>query len=424
MSDLIDPGIIGLGLALGLGFLVGLEREWASRKPMGLRSFALIGLTGGLTGLLAQPWGGWVVAAGLLGVAGVAVTHLALHRAMIAGDAEDHGTTTLMAALAIFLIGTACTSGYQPHAVVAGGTITILLHWKQPLHGWVERLGGDEFSAVIRFVLVTLVILPVLPNDTYGPYDVFNPFEAWLLVVLIVGMNLGGYIAFRLFSADSGAIAGGILGGLVSSTATTVSFSVMTRRNEALAPSAALIILLASTVVYARIGVELLLVAPGLLPHAAAPLGAFTVVMLAVSAALLPRVRRRRVALPEQENPARLHVALTFAALYTVIIFAVAAAQEHVGDDAIYAVAFVSGLTDVDAMTLSVAQLFQRGEVDADPAWRSIFLASLANLLFKIGAASVLGVPALRRYLLALGGGALIAGIAVLLLWPRAIVVG
>jgi uncharacterized membrane protein (DUF4010 family) len=271
---------------------------------------------------------------------------------------------------------------------------------------------------VIRFVLITLVVLPVLPNRTFGPYDVLNPFQAWLLVVLIVGLNLAGYVAFRLLSASSGAVVGGVLGGLISSTATTVSFSGMTRRSPELAASAALVILIASTVVYGRIFVELLLVSPALLAPAMAPMGLFAVVMLVAAGAVFPRVRRQQVELPEQENPARLRVALTFAALYAAIIVAVAAAKQHFGTEAIYVVAFVSGLTDVDAMTLSVAQLFGRGELEADVAWRSIFLASLSNLLFKAGAASVLGSSGLRRYMLIAGAATLSAGTAILLLWP------
>lgn len=418
MLDYLDPQVVGLFLALALGFLIGLEREWATHKPVGLRSFALIGLTGGLAALLADQWGVWLVAVGLLAVVAIVLTHLVLHDPRPVDGEADHGTTTLLTVVAAYLIGAACVAGYQAHGVVTGGAIVILLHWKRPLHGLVERIGRDEFSAIIRFVLITLVVLPVLPNQTFGPYDVLNPFQAWLLVVLIVGLNLAGYIAFRLLSADSGAVVGGILGGLISSTATTVSFAGLTRRNHDLAASAALIILIASTVVYARIALELGVVAPELLRHAAAPMGAFALVMLLASAVVFPRVRRKRVELPAQENPARMRVALTFAALYVVIIFAVAAAKRHVGEDAIYVVGFVSGLTDVDAMTLSVAQLYGRGEVSAEVAWRSIFLASLSNLLFKVGAACVLGVAALRRYMLTAGAATLTAGSAIVLLWP------
>jgi uncharacterized membrane protein (DUF4010 family) len=170
-------------------------------------------------------------------------------------------------------------------------------------------------------------------------------------------------------------------------------------------------------VVYGRVAAELAVVAPALLRHAA-PIGAFALVMLIPAAVVFLRVRRQQVEMPEQENPARLRVALTFAALYGLSIFAAAAAQDYFGDEAIYLVALVSGLTQVDAMTLSVAQLYNRGELEPDIAWRAIYLATLANLAFKIGAATVLGSGRLRAHVLTLGGGALAAGVGILLLWP------
>jgi uncharacterized membrane protein (DUF4010 family) len=417
MFDYLDPQLLGLALAVAIGLLVGLERERSADKFIGLRSFALIGALGGLAGLLAEPWGGWLVAVGLAAVTAVVV----VHRLRQPHDREPErqlGTTTMFAAGVVFLLGAACVAGYRAHAVVLGGAMTILLHWKQPLHALVERLGNEEFNAIIRFVLISLVVLPILPNAAFGPYEVFNPFHTWLLVVLIVGLNLAGYVAFRLLSADRGALVGGVLGGLISSTATTISFAGLARDNRDLVPAAALIIMIASTIVYARIAIELLVVAPGLLAAAAAPMATFAVLMLMVSAFLYPRVRRRQITLPSQTNPARLRVALSFAALYVIILFALALARDLVGDDAIYAVAFVSGLTDVDAMTLSVGQFFARGDIGADTAWRAIFLASLANLFFKVGAASLIGGPPLRALLLPAGGVTLLAGSLVLLLWP------
>ena len=424
MSGLFVALFYGHCLALGLGFLVGLEREWAEHKLIGLRSFTLIGLAGGMAALLSALWGGWLVAAGLVVIGGIVVARYLHHRHPSGAHSRDepeeveHGVTTLLAAIAVYLVGAACVAGYQTQGVVMGGVITMLLHWKRPLHGFVEQIGRDEFSAIMRFVVITLVVLPVLPNRTFGPYDVFNPFQAWLLAVLIVGLNLVGYVAFRLLRADRGAVLAGVLGGLISSTATTVSFAGMTRHNASLAAGAALIVLIASTVVYGRVAVELLLVAPDLLDRAAAPMGTFALVMLAAAAVIYPRVRRRTVEMPEQRNPARLDVALTFTALYVIITFAVAAAKTHVGTDAVYVVALFSGLTDVDALTLSVAQLFDRGQLPGDVAWRAIFLATLANLLFKIGAACVLGAGALRTYMLSLGGTTLLIGTALLVLWP------
>jgi uncharacterized membrane protein (DUF4010 family) len=414
MQDL-DPGfnarIIGLGIALAIGFVVGLEREWAEDKPVGVRSFALIGTFGGISALLLPESGGWLIAAGLLALSFILILHV-YHRKL-------EGITTLVAALIVYLLGAAAVAGYWLPTIVLGGAVMVLLHWKKPLHNWVDRLGDRDFEIVVRFVLIALVILPVLPDRDMGPYGVFNPYTAWFLVVLIVGINLVGFVAFRLLGERAGGWMAGVLGGLVSSTATTISYAGMSKRDRDLAPVAALIILVASTVVYGRVLVEVAVVAPDLVTSVAGPAVAFSAVLLGLSAfAFKAILSKSDTNLPEQENPARIRQALAFAALYVVILFAVAAARELVGNEAVYAVAFISGLTDVDALTLSVAQLYSGGDASGFDAWRAIFLATLSNLLFKIVAASFLGSPELRKWMLGTGAIALTAGTALLLLWP------
>ena len=403
--------IIGLGIALAIGFIIGLEREWAENKPVGVRSFALIGAFGGVSALMLSETGGWPIAAGLLVLGMIVVMHLR--------NRQLEGITTLVAAFVVYLLGAAAVAGYWLPAIVLGGAITVLLHWKKPLHRWVDKLGERDFEIIVRFVLIALVILPVLPNKNFGPYDVFNPFTAWLLVVLIVAINLVGFITFRLVGTRAGGWLAGLVGGLVSSTATTISYAGMSKRRRDLAPVAALVILVASAVVYGRMLLELAVVAPGLVQTMLWPAIVFSLVLTGLSFVAFSTIRSAsETELPERENPARMRQALAFAGLYVVILFAVAAARERIGDEAVYAVAFVSGLTDVDALTLSVAQLYSGGEAAGFDAWRVIFLATLSNLLFKIGAASFLGSPELRKWMLGTGAIALTAGIALLFLWP------
>jgi len=411
----LDPGfnekIIGLGIALAVGFIIGLEREWAENKPVGVRSFSLIAAFGGISGLLLPEAGGWVIAVGLLALSLILILHV--HHQKL------EGITTLVAAFVVYLLGAAAVAGYWLPVVVIGGAVTVLLHWKKPLHNWVDRLGEHDFEIIVRFVLISLVILPILPDKEIGPYDVFNPFTAWLLVVLIVGINLVGFVAFRLIGTRAGGWLAGVLGGLVSSTATTISYAGMSKRSRSLAPVATLIILVASTVVYGRVLFELAVVAPDLVPSMAGPAIAFSAVLLVISGVAFRAIRSKSdTELPEQENPARIRQALVFAALYVVILFAVAAARELLGNEAVYAVAFISGLTDVDALTLSVAQLYTGGDTSGFEAWRAIFLATLSNLLFKVLAASFLGSAELRKWILGTGAVALAAGAALLVLWP------
>lgn len=414
-GESVDAPLIGLALAVGIGLLVGLQREWAEDKPVGLRSFGLIGALGGVTGLLSlqSDAGFMLIAAGLVGLA------LLLAAQMLRKEGE--GMTTLVAALVVFTIGAIAVHGLWLQAIVLGGVVTLVLHWKTPMHGWVAHLGKQDVDVIARFVLLAAVILPVMPNRSYGPYDVFNPFSAWSLVVLIVAINLAGYVAFRRLNTSAGAWMAGLFGGLISSTATTISYATMSKDNERLGPAAALIILVASAVVYARILIELSVVSPGLVQHIAAPSVLFGALLLGLGFLLYFRKTRHigaAVDLAEQENPARIRLALTFAALYVGILFAVALARDFIGEEAIYAVAFLSGLTDVDALTLTIGQSFSRGDTAASMAWRAIFLASLSNLLFKAAAASVLGSPSLRRYILGTGSVALLAGTAILIFWP------
>ena len=403
--------IIGLGIALAIGFVIGLEREWAEDKPVGVRSFALIAAFGGISALLLPDTGGWLIATGLLALSFILILHV--YRRKL------EGITTLVAAFIVYLLGAAAVAGYWLPAVVLGGAVMVLLHWKKPLHSWVDKLGDRDFEIVVRFVLIALVILPVLPDEDIGPYAAFNPFTAWFMVVLIVGINLVGFIAFRLVGTRAGGWLAGLLGGLVSSTATTISYAGMSKRERDLGPVAALVILVASAVVYGRVLVELAIVAPELVSSMAGPAVTFTAILLGLSALVFRAVSSRSdMQLPERENPARIRQALVFAGLYTVILFGVAAARDLVGSEAVYAVAFISGLTDVDALTLSVAQLHAGGEASGFDAWRAIFLATLSNLLFKIVAASLLGSPELKKWMLGTGAIALTTGTALLLLWP------
>ena len=410
-----DPGydarIIGLGIALAIGFVIGIEREWAEDKPVGVRSFALIAAFGGLCALLLPETGGWLIAAGLL--------VLSLILLLLAYRRKPDGITTLIAALIVYLLGAAAVIGYWLPTVVLGGAVMVLLHWKKPLHSWVEKLGDRDFEIIVRFVLIALVILPVLPDRDLGPYSAFNPFTAWFMVVLIVGINLVGFVAFRLVGTRAGCWLAGLLGGLVSSTATTISYAGLSKRERDLGPVAALVILVASAVVYGRILVELAIVAPDLVASMAGPALVFTMILLGLSVVVFRTVRTKGdTELPKRENPARIRQALVFAALYVLILLGVAAAREHIGSEAVYAVAFISGLTDVDALTLSVAQLYSGGEAPGFDPWRVIFLATLSNLLFKIVAASFLGSSQLRNWMLGTGAVAMTAGAGVLLLWP------
>jgi uncharacterized membrane protein (DUF4010 family) len=257
-----------------------------------------------------------------------------------------------------------------------------------------------------------------LPNQAYGPYEVLNPREIWFMVVLIVGISLTGYIAYKLFHSRAGVALGGLLGGLASSTATTVAYARRVAGAPAGVAVAAVIIAIAWSVSVARVIFEVAVVAPEMLAWIAPPLILVLAAMGAATAAVMWFSSARNDAMPEQENPAELKSALIFAAIYAAVIFATAGVKEHFGGGALYVVAIVSGLVDVDAVTLSTARLAGSQRMDPDAAWRIILVASLSNVGFKAGAALLLGSAALFTRLAPVVLAAFAAGAALLLFWP------
>ncbi len=401
------------GIALGLGLLVGLQRERSESRLAGVRTFALVTLSGTLTAYLAEPFGGWVVAAGLVSLAGLMVVG---NLAKLEGGKADPGLTTEVAMLLMFGVGAFVVVGPAPVAIVVGSVVAVLLHLKPQLHDFSTRIADADFRAIMQFALITLVILPVLPDRTFGPYQVLNPREIWLMVVLIVGLGLVGYLAYKALGDRVGTLLAGVLGGAISSTATTVSYS---RRAEASPPAsglAALVVILASGVACVRVLVEIGVVAPAFLAAVALPLGLLLVTFAVYSLVLWRQHSAAEAKVPEAGNPSELKPALIFAFLYAVILVAVEAARRHLGEAGLYAVAAVSGLTDVDAITLSTANLVSAGRLEAAVGARLVVLATLANLAFKAGMVAVLGS---RGMLLRVGVGyalAAVVGLAWLLL--------
>lgn len=407
--------LIQLAVAIGLGLLVGLQRERTDRSIGGIRTFPLIALLGFLCALLGEAYGGWVVAAGFLALAAsLAVANFARMRA----GGLDSGMTTEVSALLLFALGGYLVVGNPAVAAVVGGVSVLLLHFKQPMHRFAGALGETDMRAIMQFVVLTMVILPVLPREDYGPYGVWNPFNIWLMVALIVAISLSGYAAYKLFGATAGPLLAGLLGGLISSTATTVSYARRTAASPASAALPAFVIVVASSVAIARTLVEVAVAAPTMFAALAPPIAALLAASIAIAGVMFVRSRDEAVAMPEQRNPASLGSALLFGAIYAIVLLAVEVARRRFGDAGLFAVAALSGLTDTDAITLSTAKLAEAQRTGVGMAWRAILIALMANLVFKLGIAAFLGGRALAlrvgaafAVLLALGG-------AILWLWP------
>jgi uncharacterized membrane protein (DUF4010 family) len=412
--------ITTLGIAFGLGLLVGLQREATNNKMAGVRTFTLIAGLGAIGGFLSRDFDNpFILPIFALALASILfIGNLANIRTK---ENPDMGQTTEVAALLMFAIGGYLVLGDRVLGVVAGGGMAILLYIKEHLHGFIDTLKNKELNAIMTFAGISLVILPVLPNQTYGPLDVVNPYNIWLMVVLIVGISVIGYFIYKFTGQRVGLISNGVLGGLISSTATTVSYARKTAGNKPLSSMAAFVITAASAIALVRVIIEVGVVIPGKLSGIILPLAVEFFLMAAICVGMFYMINRKKDSgkMPEPKNPAQFRSAVVFGLLYGIILLAVAFAKQEFGSGALYIVAVISGLTDVDAITLSLSQLMKKGDLQVDTGWRLILLASLSNLLFKGIMATVLGSSALRNWIGMSFGISILAGLLLIWLWPE-----
>lgn len=364
--------------SLALGFLIGLERERNPSARAGVRTFALTSMFGTLAALLASQSGTpWILAAALLAVATFIIT------AYLGEKSTEPGTTTEIALLVCFSLGAMLWYGEQTLAIMLAIVTTALLYYKTELEGISKGLSRLDLVSILQFAVVTFIVLPILPNQNMGPFGALNPYQVWLMVVLISGVSLAGYVALRLFGERNGGLLLGLLGGLVSSTATTLVYTKHARANPEMRRLAISVILLANLVVLPRLSILASILAPAILPRLLPVLGSGLFLGLLLTLLHLRRQPKEKLPMPGITNPAELRTALSFALLYAGVLLASAWLSNIAGDKGLYAVALASGLVDVDAIALSSMRLLHLGQVIQDQAVVAITLALLANLAFK-----------------------------------------
>ena len=394
------------GVALFIGVLVGLQREADSDRAAGrpskifagVRTFALLGLAGCTAAFVAEqlglPWAfiGIILPLGALITAAYIVTSL---RGSV-------GMTTEVAAIIVVLAGALSFWDQIALAVALGVITTALLSLKLELHGFAARIKREDIVATLKFAIITAIILPVLPNQSFGPppFDVLNPYKIWLMVVLISGISFLGYVLIKLVGSRQGIGLTGFLGGLVSSTAVTLSFSQRSQKEDHLAKPFALAIIIAWTVMFVRVLVEVTITNLALLWVVWLPITVAGVAGLGYGAYLYFAPRAGETGDVSVSNPFELGPAITFGLLYGVILLAARAAQLYFGDTGVYLSSILSGLADVDAITLSMAELSNSGNLELSTAARAIVLATMSNTVVKGGIVLSGGSAALRRALL------------------------
>lgn len=407
MSEFEALGRLGVSLAIGL--LIGLERGWRrrgageGRRAAGLRTLGLTGLLGGVVALTGSGAPDALLAAAFLSV-GLALGAFQLVEARRTRDASATG---VIAGLLAFALGAYAARGALLVAVGGAVAATAILAFKRPLHAWVRALSWLELRALLVLLVMTALILPLLPDRTFDPWQALNPRQIWLLAVLIAGVSFLGYAAVRIAGGRGGLLLSALAGGLASSTATTLSFARMVRSNPTLCVWLAGGSLISSGLMALRVLVLAAAVNRPLALALAWPMGAFALVLGTAGALLMTRrpPGAGDQAITTLQNPLELGAALKFAGLIAVIMLLGKVLTRAFGAMGVYGLAALSGVADVDALTLSVSELAGR-DLAASAAVLAVSLAVASNTLSKAAMAALIGG---RKHGLLIGGASLAA---------------
>lgn len=406
----------GLMASLAVGLLIGFERGWRGReraegkRVAGLRTFAFVGLLGGLLALLAPAFGPWPLVAGMFGVAAFACVG---YSASVRSFADLSATTAVVLLLTLAL-GALAAHVSPTLALSAAVVVAVLLDLKSTLHRWLVLIEHREMRAALQILVLSVVVLPNLPDAGYGPYLALNPYRLWWAVILVAGLSLAGHFAMRLAGVRRGLFGMGLLGGLASSTAATLALARFARAQPRSSATVAAGALAACGVMFFRMWVLVLAVAAPLARPIGVPLLAAGSALLLV--ALLRGRHQSTEAVPQYGSMPPLAsfdlaTALGFGAFLALIAVLIPAAKEWLGASGVYGVAAISGFADVDAVVVSVASLFASEGFSTSVAGTAIGLATVTNMIVKatlswvIGGRAV-GLSVVRGYSAGLVAGA------------------
>ncbi|WP_416067651.1 MgtC/SapB family protein [Rhizobium sp. ZK1] len=381
-----------LSLALAIGILVGIERGWQEREAApgkrvaGIRTYGLSSFLGGLCGFL-QPMTGAILP--IVIFAFFCITILVFSILQASRD-EDYSATAAIAAIMVFVLGFSAVVADMTVTAAGAVAITVLLAAREPLHGFLRRLTWLELRAALILLTMTVVVLPILPNAPIDRWQTINPFELWMMTILVGAVSFAGYVLIRLTGARAGILMTGASGGIVSSTALTLSFARQSSQTPGLSHLLSAGAMLAGAVSLARTLLICSVVGPTVLKELA-PLVAPAAVVFAIAGGLIGSLRRSDDT-PDfsPKNPLEIMVALRFALVLAVVIILTRATLIVFGTQSLLALAFITGLGDLDAITLSVAKL-SSGQLSADAAAYAIAVAAFANLLAKAVLAASIG---------------------------------
>ncbi|MCK7549625.1 MgtC/SapB family protein [Marinobacter koreensis] len=385
---------IDLAVALLLGAIIGIERGWDAREQKsgeriaGIRTFALVGLLGGISAVLARDITEWAFPVLLVCVVAIGIVAFSERLEHI----RNFSITGLVGLVLTFCFGAIAVAA-DPVMATAGAVVTaIILDNKQEIHGWVYRLKAHELDAALKLLLITVVMLPLLPNEKMGPGGVLNPHEIWWMVVMIASISFVGYFAIRVAGTRKGILFTSLFAGLSSSTALTLHFARQSARTPELSPQFATGILIACGTMFPRILVYCFVINRELLPVLIWPVATMTLLLYGPALYIWrTNAGALQVSQPTlNQNPLDLTSALLFGGLLTAILLLGEFLQSWLGDAGIYVLAASSGVADIDAITLSLTRM-SNNSLSMDTAVIGIVIAASVNNLVKSGMAWGIG---------------------------------
>lgn len=377
-------------IALALGALVGLEREYATQRfrasaYAGIRTFPLIALFGALSAYFGDMFNQWIFLTAMILIGLLVITAYYL---ISAHSERSFGATSEIAGLLTFFIGVLAYKGEFMLATLITVIMTVILYLRSVLHHFAHKMKDKELSDTLKFAIVAFVILPFLPDKGYGPHQIFNPYLAWLMVVFISGISFIGYFFMKWFGERGVALAG-ILGGLVSSTAVTSSFADRSKREHKIYLALVLGVILANVLMFVRIMLEISVLNQDLLPHVIIPLSLLALITLGFSYAIWKKAKKVKGKV-ELSSPFTIGPALKFGIIFAAVLALAKLANIYLSSRGVYIVSIISGIADVDAITVSLSQL-GGASIALETARNGIIIAALTNIAVKGGIAYFMG---------------------------------
>lgn len=399
-------------IAIALGSLIGLEREYAKLKRKGhayagIRTFPLISLFGAISAYLGELITPWILVVNMF-LMGLLI--IAAYFAVSGKSLKYLGATSEVAGFLTFFIGVLAYYGEIKFAIIIAILITVILYARSMLHHFAKRIRAGELRDTLKFAVIAFVILPLLPNKAYGPLELFNPYVIWLMVVFISGISFVGYILMKWFG-EKGIELAGIFGGLVSSTAVTSSFALRSKKEKKIYKALILGVVLANSIMFVRILIEVFVINRVLFNEMIFPMSILIALCILSSIIIWWRSKDAKGKV-ELGSPFTLGPALKFGAFFALILALVKIADVYLSSSGVYVVSFISGLADVDAITVSLSQL-AKTDLALETAKRGIMIAALTNVGVKGGIAYLFGGKKFGRFVLGLFSVIILVGLVV-----------